>query len=216
MSLNPELIPVKKDEETIRREVLTNIINMLNARGLILDANLNKHFENIKKIADDDIYIFKLDNKIKCESTQKKFDDKQVVVKIIHQKIQGITKMPIIKDFLAQHALSHKIFVFEGVSDKAKANLNDIPNTEVFEEPFLLLNIIKHVDSPNYELLTAEQEKEVMESYMLKKKEMKKILTTDPIVYYFNLKRGNILKIIRPSEQSGYSVDYRIVANGAT
>ena len=43
---------------------------------------------------------------------------------------------------------------------------------------------------------------------------MKKILTSDPIVFYFNLKRGNIIRIIRPSEQSGNSVDYRIVAKG--
>ena len=220
MSLNPELIPVKKDSETIRRDVLTNIVKMLNARNHILEKNITKHIEDIKKIKDDDVYIFKIDKDVKSDLNDKKYKDKfngsQVVVKIIHQKIQGITKMPIIKDFITQYTTSHKIFVFDSISDKAKTNLTDLPNTEVFEEPFLMLNIIDHIDSPRYELLTDDQEKEVMDAYLLKKKEMKKILTSDPIVFYFNLKRGNIIRIIRPSEQSGNSVDYRIVAKGTT
>jgi DNA-directed RNA polymerase subunit H (RpoH/RPB5) len=41
-----------------------------------------------------------------------------------------------------------------------------------------------------------------------------KILTTDPVVSYFNLKRGDVLRIIRFSEQSGRSIAYRIVAKG--
>jgi len=218
MSLNPELIPVRVDPEGIRRKILTNLIKMLYSRNLILEKNLNKHFEYIKKINDDDIYIFKLDNEIKSDSQDKKYKEKfnglQVAVKIIHQKIQGITKMPIIKDFITQNMSFHKIFIFDGISEKAKTNLTDLPNIEVFEESFLMLNIIEHIDSPGYELLTEDEEKEVMDSYILKKKEMKKILTSDPIVFYFNLKRGNIIRIIRPSEQSGNSVDYRIVAKG--
>lgn len=218
MSLNPELIPVRVDPEGIRRKILTNLIKMLYSRNLILEKNLNKHFEYIKKINDDDIYIFKLDNEIKSDSQDKKYKEKfnglQVAVKIIHQKIQGITKMPIIKDFITQNMSSHKIFIFDGISEKAKTNLTDLPNIEVFKESFLMLNIIEHIDSPGYELLTEDEEKEVMDSYILKKKEMKKILTSDPIVFYFNLKRGNIIRIIRPSEQSGNSVDYRIVAKG--
>lgn len=218
MSLNPELIPVRIDPESIRRRVLTNIIKMLYSRNLILENKLNKHFEYIKKNNEDDTYIFNIDNEIKCESQEKKYKDKfnglQVVVKIIHQKIQGISKIPIIKDFINQYISFHKIFIFDGISEKTKINLTDLPNIEVFEESFLMLNIIEHIDSPQYELLTENEEKEVLQSYILKKKEIKKILTSDPIVFYFNLKRGNIIRIIRPSEQSGNSVDYRIVAKG--
>lgn len=218
MSLNPKLIPARIDSEGIRRRVLTNLIKMLYSRNLILEKNLNKHYENIKNIKDDDVYIFKIDNEIKCDLQDKKNKEKfngfQVAVKIIHQKIQGITKIPIIKDFITQNMTCHKIFIFNGISEKAKTNLTVLSNIEVFEEPFLMLNIIDHIDSPRYELLTEEQEKEVIDSYILKKKEMKKILTSDPIVFYFNLKRGNIIRIIRPSEQSGNSVDYRIVAKG--
>ena len=55
MSLNPELIPIKKDDEVIRKTVLTNIIKMFNARGYITNS-LNKNLEDIKKKKDDDTY----------------------------------------------------------------------------------------------------------------------------------------------------------------
>ncbi len=218
MSLNPELIPVRKDAETIRKNVLTNVIKMLGSRNLITEKNLEARFKDIAKLNDDDVYILKLDKEIKADSQEKKYMEKfnglQIAIKVIHQKIQGITKIPIIKDFITQYATCHKIFIFDGISDKAKAGLIDMPNTEVFEEAFLMINLQEHIDSPKYELLTEEDEKEVIRTYMAKKNEMKKILTNDAVVSYFNLKRGNIIRIIRPSEQSGKSVDYRIVAKG--
>ena len=215
MSLNPELIPIEKDKETIRKNVLTNLIKMLNERGLI--DNVSKSVEDIKKHKDDDVYKINLKKNIKGEDDKdKKFNGEQVIVKIIHQKIQGIAKVPIIKDFLTEYKNYHKIFIFDDISDKAKSNLTDIQNVEVFVEVFLMINLVEHVDSPRYELLTEAEEKEILDSYILKKKEMKKILTTDPVVSYFNLKRSNIIRIIRPSEQSGESIDYRIVAKGST
>ena len=49
---------------------------------------------------------------------------------------------------------------------------------------------------------------------MLQKKEIPKILTSDPVVSYFNLKRGQVIRIIRSSEQSCFAVAYRIVIKG--
>jgi len=220
MSLNPELIPVKKDNETIRKDVLTNLIKMLNERGLIDEKSLQKTLDDIKKPKDEDVYKFNLTTNIKPDNEDKeyikKFNGSFLVVKIIHQKIQGIAKMPIIKDFITQYPNNHKIFIFDGISDKARSNLMDIPNIEVFNESFLMINIVDHIDSPKYKVLTEDESKEVIESYILKKKEMMKILTTDAIVTYFNLKRGDIVKIIRFSEQSGKNIAYRIVAKGTS
>ncbi len=219
MSLNPELIPVKKDRETIRKDVLTNIIKMIHERKLLNETSFNKAVDSIKKQSDDDVYKISLSKEIKADGTDKdyikKFDGTTVYVKIIHQKIQGITKIPAIKDFLTQYQNYHKIFIFDSISDKAKANLTDMPNTEVFNETFFLINLVDHIDSPKYELLSEDESKEVLETYILKKKEVMKILTTDPVVSYFNLKRGDIIRIIRYSEQSGKNVAYRIVAKGA-
>jgi DNA-directed RNA polymerase subunit H (RpoH/RPB5) len=220
MSLNPELIPVKKDRETIRKHVLTNIVKMLNERGLIDEKNIQKSLEDIKKGKDDDIYKINLTKNIKADGEDKeyikKFDGSSVIIKIIHQKVQGIAKMPVIKDFITQYPNNHKIFVFDSISDKARSNLMDMQNIEVFNESFLMINLVDHIDSPKYELLTEDEGKEVLDSYILKKKEMMRILTTDPVVTYFNLKRGDIIRVIRCSEQSGKNIAYRIVAKGST
>ena len=167
MSLNPELIPIEKDKETIRKDVLTNIIKMFHERGLI--DNVQKAVEEIKKPKDDDVYKINLQKSIKADSDSKEyvknFNDKQIIVKIIHQKIQGIAKVPIIKDFINEYKNYHKIFIFDDISDKAKSNLMENPNVEVFVEVFLMINLVEHVDSPRYELLTENEEKEVLDSY---------------------------------------------------
>lgn len=215
MSINPELIPVKKDHEMIRKDVLTNIVKMFNERKYITKS-LESNLEAIKKYKDDDTYKITLDKPIKSDSEDKdyikNFSGNTVMVKIIHQKIQGLTKSPLIKDFLTQYKYNHKIFIFDDITEKVKASLMLTPNVEVFTEPFLLINLVDHIDSPKYEVLTEDEVKEVLESYILKKKEMMKILTSDPVVSYFNLKRGDVLRIIRPSEQSGQCIAYRIVA----
>ena len=217
MSLNPELIPVKKDEETIRKTILTNLIKIFSERGNI-KKSMEKNIQNISKNKDDDSYNITLDEPIKCKSDdieyKKKFDGSIVMIKIIHQKVQGIAKIPAVKDYLSSYKYNHKIFIFDSISEKAKSILTDNPHTEVFNEPFLMINILEHIDSPKYELLSEEEIKEILESYIIKKRDIPKILITDPIVDYFNLKRGDIIRVIRPSEQSGKSIAYRIVAKG--
>jgi DNA-directed RNA polymerase subunit H len=218
MSLNPQLIPVRKDPEIIRNEVLTNLAKMFSERGYIKKENIKRSQQEFSKISDNDVYLIKLDSPIQPDNTNpdyiKKFNGNVIAVKIIHQKILGIAKVPSVKDFLDEYSSCHKIFIFEAISDKAKSSLTNIPNTEVFTEGFLMINIVEHIDSPRYEVLSEDEMKEVLESYIVKRKELPKILTTDPIVSYFNLKRGQIIRVIRCSEQSGFSIAYRIVAKG--
>lgn len=219
MSLNPELIPVKKDAETIRKTVLTTIIKMFVERRYI-NKSFEKNIKNIEKIKDDDSYSITLDTNLECKHDdaeyKKKFDGSIIMIKIIHQKVQGITKIPAVKEYLTSYKYNHKIFIFDSISEKAKQTLCENPHTEVFNEPFLMINLVEHIDSPKYEVLSENESKEVLESYIIKKKEMPKLLTSDPVVDYFNLKRGDIIRVIRPSEQSGINIAYRIVAKGST
>ena len=214
--INPQLIPVRKDPEMIRVEVLSNLIKMFSERGYINRDNIKTNISKIKKPESTDTYIINVDKPIKPEGTNvdKNFNGKTLAVRIVHQKIAGITKIPVIKEFLDNFPLQHKVFIFTGISDKAKTTLMNVPNTEVFVESFLMINLVEHIDSPRYEVLSEEEIQELQQSYMLQKKEIPKILSSDPVVSYFNLKRGQVIRVIRSSEQSGFAVAYRIVIKG--
>ena len=216
---NAQLIPIFKNSEMIRKEVLTNCIKMLKERLLIDEKNLSKQINKIQNKNDNDTYIIDLDNNINADlddsKYKKEFDGSKIVVKIIHQKIMGLSKSPLIKEIIDNYKNHHKIFIVDMISDKARETVCSTPNTEVFNESFLMINIVEHIDSPKYQILSEEESKEVLDTYLVKKKELSKILSSDPIAKYYNLKRGQIIRIIRASEQSGYSIAYRIVIKGS-
>lgn len=218
MSTNAQLMPVYKNPETIRKEVLKNCLKMLKERKLLDDKNYEIQLSKTQTQNEEDLYIIDLTKSINPDVTDddytKVFDGKKVIIKIIHQKIQGLSKSPLIKDIIDKYKKHHKIFIVDMISDKARQLVYQTPNTEVFNEPFMLINLIEHIDSPSYEILTEEESKEIMDSYLVKKKELSKILMSDPVSKYYNLKRGQVIRIIRASEQSGYSIAYRIVING--
>ncbi|KAI3878559.1 hypothetical protein MKX03_006028 [Papaver bracteatum] len=68
---------------------------------------------------------------------------------------------------------------------------------EVFQEAEPLANISQHVLVPVHQVLTPE--------------ELPRIQVTDFIARYYGLKRGQVVKIIRPSETSGRYITYRYV-----
>lgn len=194
-------IQIKKSELDVQITVLTNIVKMMTARKWLAETDLNKNISKlISKQSDQMTYTVKLSG------------SGQVVIKIIPQKITAINKTYGIIDFLNEHKDSHKILVVHEISKKAKQIVNkNHPNTEVFLEQELMINLIDHEYVPEHIPLTDEQQKEVLEKYHLKKKNMPKILKADPVSRYYNMKAGNVFKIIRPCEKSGISYCYRLV-----
>lgn len=223
---NKVLDPVKKDTETIRSTVLTNLVKMLGNRKWITEENIATQIKSIIDANNDDHYYkIKLDVYLAGvetyepadEGKEKKKDpgflDNVIAVKLLQQKVSSVGKSPIIQEFLSGNKNMHKIIVVEEISDKARQNLKNFPHTEVFEEYQLMVNLLDISCSPKYEVLTPTESIVMLDAYELTKSKMKVMFDSDPASLYFYLKMKQIVRIIRDSELTGKSTDYRIVVH---
>ena len=71
------------------------------------------------------------------------------------------------------------------------------------------VDILKHKLVPKHRILTKEEEKELLERYGITKKDLPKILDSDPVIKKIGAKIGDIVEITRKDIQK--SKYYRVV-----
>jgi len=106
------------------------------------------------------------------------------------------------------------IVVQQGMTPSAKQALVDMAPKYILEqflESELLINITEHELVPTHILLTPDEKAELLSRYKLKESQLMRIQASDPVARYFGLKRGQVVKIIRPSETAGRYISYRLV-----
>jgi len=204
MSSNIQLRPLEINFEKRRQIILENIVRMLTNRKMLNENDLTKNIETLVNTESDDL-TYKL----------KLVDERVFYVKLLSQKITGISKTSLIGEFLNLYKSYPKIIVVSSVTSNAIAIIkNDYIDTEIFLEKELMIDIVQHIAVPKHELLSEEESKKVLDAYLLRKKQVPKIFVTDPISKYFNAKPGNIFRISGPSPTAVLSIRYRLVVKG--
>ena len=208
-SKNEKLQLVEKNRSQIIETVLTNIVKMLTERKLINPQNENKKINDLINTQSDDLtYKLTLDN-------YKDDNDKTFAIKLIPQKITAVNKASGISDFLHNFKNNPKIVVVDSISKKAKQFISvNFPKTEIFDEVDLMINLIEYVLVPKHEVLSPEEVENFYKEFNCKKRNMPKMLTSDPVAKYYNVNPGDILRILRPSTTSGLALGYRLVVKG--
>ena len=111
------------------------------------------------------------------------------------------------------------IVVKDNVTPFAKAAIDEMRGSnakqplfiEVFRRIELLVDITEHELVPEHQVLTDAAKAQLLARYKLTEAQLPRLQKDDPVARYFGLTRGQVVKIIRPSETAGRYVTYRIV-----
>ncbi|KAJ7056561.1 RNA polymerase [Mycena amicta] len=156
-----------------------------------VDRNRLNFYTNSRANATDQIFIF--------------FSDERNV---------GVKTMRKLLSILEEKAIQRGVIVFPStMTSSARKVITAMAQQyrlEEFSESDLLVNITHHTLVPRHDVLSPEEKKLLLEKYRLKETQLPRIQLADPVARYYGLRRGQVVKITRPSETSGRYASYRI------
>ncbi len=134
-------------------------------------------------------------------------EDKYIVVLIPAEEIVRVATIREFKKLLEENNFKHgmiiarKKFTYTAVRE---ASLN---NLQILEKNHPVFDIYKHELVPLHELLTPQEEKELLEKYSTTKDFLPKIKEDDPAIKVLGGRPGQVVRIVRSED----AVSYRVI-----
>lgn len=203
MEENRESFTINLSEDEKTQKIIGFTVLML-SRRIFMDDKKEKqellHSADTSKVTDegDNVYTIKARN------------GKRYAIKIIYGKLTSSGKNSPISEFIKNYSNDKKIIIASEFTSK----INDFSNkngVQIFQEGEMLRDLLKQRDQPEHQLLSPSEMENVKKEYFITSYTTYKTPKSDPIVRYFELKKSDIYRVIRPSPTSGYTTAYRIV-----
>jgi DNA-directed RNA polymerase subunit H (RpoH/RPB5) len=198
------LFIIHKTEQEKTKIILSNVLLMLSNR-----IYLNKAGEK-NKLLDFETASKNVVDKGDNTFTIKANNGETFSIRIVFQKISATGKQSIISDYIKEYGAFTKIIVANDYNNKILDFVLK-QGIQIFRESMMLADLISHFYQPRFEVLTPTEAEDLKKEYNVDDSTIKKIMRNDPVSRYFGLRKGAIMRIIRPSPTAGENVDYRIV-----
>ena len=117
-------------------------------------------------------------------------------------------------NLMVENGANRGILIVGGrFSNLAKTMLADVSPllVEYFRQEEVIIDITEHELVPEHVVLSPAEKAALLERYKLRETQLPRIQAGDPVARYYGMQRGQVVKIIRPSETAGRFCTYRIV-----
>ena len=141
--------------------------------------------------------------------TQTSYSDDNYNISVLITTDKLKTKTTTLKNFLASDVEVYKIVISDQAVQSILTMFKNTNNCEHVNIYDIMSSRKDHYTNPIFVQLTEEEQEQVRQEYKLSPNNLSGIDSDEAMALYYNLKPGDIIRIIRPSTVAGQGVQYR-------